>query len=149
MPGVAGSDQAGPADVLTARAAQRPPALRWLLIVAGILSLAIGVVGLLIPVFPTSPFVLVAAACFVRSSDRLHRWLLENRLFGEIVRRYQAGEGLPLATKVGALALLWAMLGTSALLLVPDRLWWAKVAALAVGLGMTIHVLLIRTRRRR
>jgi hypothetical protein len=121
--------------------------LRGLLVAAGTLLVALGLVGAFVPVLPTTPFLLLAAACWVRSSERLHRWLFANRLFGDYLRRYRAGEGLPLASKIATLALLWLSLGASALLAVPPRLWWVRVLLPLVGIAVTIHVLRIRTRR--
>lgn len=121
-------------------------ARRWLLVAAGAVCVALGVVGAFVPVLPTTPFLLLAAACWVRSSERLHRWLFTNRLFGEYLRRYRDGEGLPLGSKIATLALLWISLGASALLAVPPRLWWVRALLAAVGIGVTIHVLRIRTR---
>jgi uncharacterized membrane protein YbaN (DUF454 family) len=120
---------------------------RVLLIVAGVMSVGLGVVGAFVPVLPTTPFLLLAAACFTRSSPRLHQWLLGNRILGEYLRRYRSGEGLPLASKLMTLLVLWAALATSAFVAVPTRLWWARILLLAVGVGVTIHILRIRTRR--
>jgi hypothetical protein len=117
------------------------------LVAAGVLFVGLGLVGVFVPVLPTTPFLLLAAACFARSSDRLHRWLLENRVFGEYLRRYRNGEGIPLASKVTTLVLLWATLGLSALVAVPPRLWWVRLVLLAVGLGVTTHILRIKTSR--
>jgi uncharacterized membrane protein YbaN (DUF454 family) len=122
-------------------------ARRWLLVAAGAVCVALGVVGAFVPVLPTTPFLLLAAACWVRSSERLHLWLFSNRLFGEYLRRYRDGEGLPLCSKIATLALLWISLGASALLAVPPRLWWVRALLLLVGIGVTIHVLRLRTRR--
>jgi uncharacterized membrane protein YbaN (DUF454 family) len=58
-----------------------------LLIAAGALSLALGVVGIVLPVLPTTPFLLLASFCFLKSSRRLHRWIMENRHFGPRIRR--------------------------------------------------------------
>ena len=103
--------------------------------------------GAFVPVMPTTPFLLLAAACFSRSSERLHRWLFTNRLFGNYLRRYRDGEGLPRASKIATLVLLWTSLGASALFAVPERLWWVRALLLLVGIGVTIHVLRIKTRR--
>jgi hypothetical protein len=121
---------------------------RGLLVVAGIVAVGLGIVGVFVPVLPTTPFLLIAAACFVRSSDRMYRWLLGNRLFGHYIRRYREGSGIPLASKVVTLALLWATLAASAFLAVPSRLWWVRLFLLAVGVGVTIHVARIKTARR-
>lgn len=120
---------------------------RALLVIAGVVSVGLGLVGAFVPVLPTTPFLLLAAACFVRSSHRLHHWLLSNRLFGDYLRRYRDGEGLPLASKLATLALLWATLAVSAFVAVPTRLWWVRLLLLAVGTGVTVHVLRIKTRQ--
>lgn len=119
---------------------------RGVLVAAGILCVGLGVVGVVVPVLPTTPFLLLAAACFLRSSERLHRWLLGNRVFGEYLRRYRNGEGLPLGSKVTTLVVLWATLAVSAFAAIPDGLWWARLLLLVVGVGVTIHILRIKTR---
>ena len=120
---------------------------RVLLVVLGTLFVGLGLLGVVLPVLPTTPFLLLAAACYVRSSRRLYRWLLTNRFFGEYIRRYRDGEGIPLATKIWAICLLWLSLGSSALLAVPARLWWVRLLLLGVGLGVTNHIVRIPTRR--
>lgn len=120
---------------------------RVLLIVAGTLFVVLGLVGVVLPVLPTTPFLLLAAACYVRSSRRLYRWLLTNRFFGEYLRRFRDGEGIPLATKIWAISLLWLSLGSSAFLAVPARLWWVRLLLLVVGIGVTNHIARIQTRR--
>lgn len=130
-----------------ARTGARGRLRRGLLVAAGLVCVGLGLIGVVVPVLPTTPFLLLAAACFLRSSDRLHRWLLGNRVFGEYLRRYREGEGLPLSSKVATLVLLWASLGASAFFAVPPRLWWVRFLLFAVGVGVTIHVLCIKTRR--
>jgi uncharacterized protein len=122
--------------------------VRGMLVVLGTLSVALGVIGAVVPVLPTTPFLLLAAACYLRSSRRLHRWLLSNRVFGEYIRRYLSGEGLSLATKVVTLILLWLSLGASAFLAVPERLWWVRLLLFIVGIGVTTHLLRMKTSRR-
>jgi hypothetical protein len=120
---------------------------RVLLVVAGTLLVGLGLLGVVLPILPTTPFLLLAAACYVRSSRRLYHRLLTNRFFGEYIRRYRAGEGIPLATKIWAICLLWLSLGSSAFLAVPARLWWVRLILLAVGLGVTAHIWRIPVRR--
>lgn len=120
---------------------------QWLLVAAGILCVALGIVGALVPLLPTTVFLLLASACFVRSSARMHRWLLENRMFGKYLRHYRDGAGLPPAAKVTTLVLLWAALATSALLAVPTNAWWTKGLLFVVGLGVTIHILRLKSPR--
>lgn len=113
--------------------------VRYALIVLGVISLGLGLVGAVLPVMPTTPFLIVAALCFVRSSKRLHAWLTEHPLFGGQVRDYLAGHGIPLRAKYLALASVWLAIPTSGTLtyltLGAVPLWYG---ALAVLLGSAI-----------
>jgi len=71
---------------------------RSLYIFVGTLLLVIGSIGVVIPVLPTTPFLLLAAACYIRSSERMHRWMLNNRIFGEFIRNYREERGITLRT---------------------------------------------------
>ncbi len=120
---------------------------RVLLTLAGVICVCLAAAGAVLPLLPTTPFLLLAAACFARSSPRLNRWLHTNRIFGAYLRRYRRGEGLPLAAKIAILSMLWLSLAASALLAVPDHLWPARVALAVLGLGVSLHILRIRTCR--
>ena len=120
---------------------------RVLLSLAGLVCVGLAAAGAVLPLLPTTPFLLLAAACFARSSPRLNRWLHTNRVFGAYLRRYRRGEGIPLAAKILILSLLWLSLASSALLAVPDRLWPIRVALTLLGLGVSLHILRIRTYR--
>ncbi|MDQ7773578.1 MAG: YbaN family protein [Elusimicrobiales bacterium] len=108
----------------------------------GVFFVALGALGAALPVLPTTPFLLLAAWCFARSSGRLHRWLHENRFFGEYLRRYRSGEGIPLRAKIISISLLWLTLGTSAAWAWPERPWLAALL-ISVGAGVTAHISLI------
>jgi uncharacterized membrane protein YbaN (DUF454 family) len=79
---------------------------RWLFIVLGFCSLGLAGVGVVLPVLPTTPFVLLAAACFARSSPRFHRWLLSSRIFGPMIQRWQANRCVSRRTKIVAIGLI-------------------------------------------
>ena len=118
---------------------------RQLLIVAGTVCVAVGVVGIFIPVLPTTPFLLLAAACYLRSSPRFHSWLMNNRLFGTYIRNYTEGRGIPLKVKLFTIALLWVTIGVS--------IWLAAnlivtVVLLIVATGVTLHIISIRARKK-
>ena len=83
-------------------------------VILGTLALALGFIGIFLPVIPTTPLVLVAAACYMRGSERLHGWLLESKWFGETIRTYQSGQGLRKATKIRAFTLMWVVIIISA-----------------------------------
>lgn len=120
---------------------------RFLLMAGGLLCVGLAAAGVVLPVLPTTPFLLLAAACFARSSPKLDHWLHTNRWFGGYLRRYRRGEGIPLAAKLAILSLLWVSLAASALLAVPDTHWPIRLALAAIGLAVSIHVLRIKTFR--
>lgn len=78
--------------------------------VAGALAVLLGILGLFLPLLPTTPFLLLASWCFARGSERLHRWLLSHRVFGEYLRNFEAGRGIPLKAKIVATLMLWTSL---------------------------------------
>ena len=86
---------------------KKQKALRILLIITGTISLGLGAVGIFFPLLPTTPFLLISAACYLRGSERMYNWLLKNRWFGEYIKNYQEGRGIPLKTKILAISVLW------------------------------------------
>lgn len=123
---------------------------RWLqkpLLLVGLVCVFLALLGLFLPLLPTTPFLLLATLCFERSSPRLHRWLFANRLFGDFLQRYRNGEGMPLRGKVLLLGLLWLSLGLSMLTLFSDHGWGWPVLLLAIGGAVSLHLLCIPTRR--
>ncbi len=115
---------------------------RGLLTAAGSIALGLGVVGIFVPLLPTTPFLLLAAACYMRGSERLSGWLLNHRTLGRYIRDYRDGRGMPLQAKVVALVLLWGTIGASATWVV--SVLWARLLLAAVALGVTVHLLAIQ-----
>ena len=122
-----------------------PGVTRALLVVVGTLSVGLGVLGLFLPLLPTTPFLLLAAACYARSSRRFHRWLLGSRVLGKYISDYRERGGLLVKAKVTTLVLLWATLGVSGGLLVSTVP--ARLLLLLVGAGVTVHIVSLRTIR--
>ena len=118
---------------------------RTLLIVSGTLCVALAALGLFLPVLPTTPFLLLAAVCYARSSERFYHWLVTNRWFGAYIRNYREGRGIPLWHKVLAISLLWLTIGYAAWFVVP--LWWVKGILLSIAVAVTIHLLKTKTSR--
>jgi uncharacterized membrane protein YbaN (DUF454 family) len=114
--------------------------------VAGTVSLAFAVIGLVFPLIPTTPFLLLTAACYCRSSERLYNWLMNNKWFGEYIRNYREGKGIPLKTKIFALTFLWVTIGISALLLVP--IFIVQIILLVIAIAVSIHILRLPTYRK-
>ena len=117
--------------------------LRPVLIAAGTVSLGLGVIGIFVPILPTTPFLLLSAACYARSSERFLHWLLNNRWFGAYIRNYREGRGMPRSSKILTLVALWATLGLSAIFAVSTG--WMRLLLVVIGVGVTIHLLRLKT----
>jgi uncharacterized membrane protein YbaN (DUF454 family) len=109
----------------------------------GIISVGLGLVGIFVPVLPTTPFLLLAAACFMRSSPRLYDWLIHHKWFGIYIRNYREYRAITLRAKVLALVLLWGVIGATALFAV--TLWWVRLLLGIVAVGVTLHLLHLKT----
>ena len=120
--------------------------VRALLAVAGTISLALGVVGIYVPGLPTTPFLLLAAACYVRSSERMFRWLVAHPRLGPPVRSFLETRAVSLKIKVSSLILAWAVLGGLALFVVQSA--FMKVLLISLGLAKTVFMLSIPTAHR-
>jgi len=108
----------------------------------GLACLGLGAVGAFLPVLPTTPFVLLAAACFSAGSKRLHAWLRRSRFFGPYIEHYRTGRGVKASLKITSLIILWAGLAAS---MAAVRTWWIYLVLGLVGAGVTVHLLLIKT----
>jgi len=118
--------------------------LRWLLLAAGWLFVGLGVLGALLPVLPTTPFLLLAAACFARSSERFYAWLLDNRVFGPLIRDWRAHRAIPRHAKRVAIAAIVVALGSSTIFAVEHA--WGRVALVATGIVLVGFLLRIPNR---
>ena len=117
-----------------------------ILTAAGTLFVALGLIGIFVPVLPTTPFLLLAAACYARSSARFYRWLMNHPWFGESIRNYRAGRGIPLREKLFVLLALWLTIGISGLFVLSNL--WVEGALVAIAAGVTVHLAALPTLRR-
>jgi len=112
--------------------------VRWLFLALGLLFVGVGVLGIFLPVLPTTPFMLLAAACFARSSERFYQWLLDHPLFGRTVREWQEHRRIPRRTKWVAILTMAATLGISIVFFIPrGPVQWALVL---LGIGLAIFL---------
>ena len=114
------------------------------LIFAGTVCVALGVLGMFLPLLPTTVFLLMAAYCYSRSSERFHNWLLNNRWCGSYIRNYKSGQGISMRQKVTTISILWASIGVSIWLIGG---FWVTLLLLAIAIGVTLHLVLIKTYR--
>jgi uncharacterized membrane protein YbaN (DUF454 family) len=119
--------------------------VRYLLQGVGWLSVVLGVIGIFLPVLPTTPFLLLAAACFARSSPRFYHWLVDHPRLGPWIRGYLDGDGIPLKGKVYAIGLMWVSIGFSCWL-VP--MVWARGLMLVSAVLVSVFILRQKTLRR-
>ncbi len=106
--------------------------LKFLMIAGGTLSLVIGVIGIFVPGLPTTPFLLLTAALYVRSSKRLYNKLINTRLIGEYIRDYNEARGMTLKQKVSSIGLMWTMIGISTIFFISSKMVIAGIILLGV-----------------
>jgi len=119
---------------------------RLAMVLAGSAFLALGIIGIFLPLLPTTPFLLLAAACYFRSSQRFYNWLINNKLLGKYIRNYRDGNGISLNVKIFTISLLWITIGCSALFAV-DALF-VRIILIIIAIGVTVHVLSVRSTAR-
>ncbi len=113
------------------------------LILVGHFSAALGILGIFIPLLPTTPFLLLAAACYARSSERFYIWLKNNKWLGNYIENYREKKIIPLKVKVLSLSLLWLVIGFSIIFVVD--IFLLRVILILIVIGVSIHVLSFRT----
>ena len=111
---------------------------RGLLIIIGFISLALGIAGVVLPLLPTTPFILLTATCFAKSSPRFHRWLLQHPSFGPLIETFQSGADLPISTAYRIILFVWLSLGLSMFLLNNP---WAYASLSTMAVLVTILIL--------
>ena len=124
--------------------------VRTLWFIAGTICVVLGAIGMVLPILPTTPFLLAAAACYYKSSKKMHNWLLNNRWFGEYIRNYTEGKGLSKKTKITAITVLWTTISLSTVfmlhrLLPPILVLPLQLVMIAVAVAVSIHILRLPT----
>lgn len=117
--------------------------LRWILVITGTLLVGLGILGIFLPILPTTIFFLLAAACYARSSERFYVWLLHNRYFGRYIRNYKRGDGMTVTSKIISILFLWVTILFSAFYGV--EVLYVRVLLILIAVGVTIHLLWIKT----
>ena len=115
----------------------------WALRAIGLIFLGLAGIGVILPLMPATCFLLVAAACFARSSPRLYHWMHHNRVFGRLLRDYRDHRIIPMHIKVTSVVVLWVTMGFT-LVLVPN--WIVRLIVIAIGATITAHVVSVRHR---
>ncbi len=108
--------------------------LRVTLVILGTLCVILGIIGIFLPILPTTPFLLLAAACYAKSSRRFYNWIMNNRIFGPIIREWRQYRAIPRKAKILGMLLLVLTFGSSILFFVPFL--WLKIALAGFCLAM-------------
>ena len=120
-------------------------AVKIILIIFGSLFLFLALLGIFLPLLPTTPFLLLASACYVRSSERLYGWLINNRLFGTYLRNFSEGRGIPLRGKIISVGVLWSSLLFS---IYSFENYLIEIVLFLLGVSITVVILRMKTLRK-
>lgn len=116
--------------------------IKVLLITTGTFFIGLGIVGIFVPVLPTTPFLLISAALYAKSSKRFYNWLINNKIFGRYIKNYREGRGISSKLKIITIALLWITIGCSAIFAID--IFWVRVMLVIIAIGVTIHIIRIK-----
>jgi uncharacterized protein len=117
--------------------------IKAIYIILGIFFVILGFIGIFLPVLPTTPFLLLAAFFFARSSERFLYWLLNNRWFGPYIRNYREGKGMTARNKAFTLTMLWLSIGLTIIYGVSAL--WLRLLLIGIASGVTFHLARINT----
>ena len=117
--------------------------MKYLLIILGSICLALGVIGIFLPLLPTTPFLLLSAALYVRSSDKLYQWLIHQKYLGNYIRNFREHKAIPLRAKIISITMVWITL-TYCALAIADEVW-LKAIFLVLAISVTWHILSYKT----
>lgn len=119
---------------------------KGILVTSGTFFLVLGFIGIFIPLLPTTPFLLLAAACYVRGSKRFYNWLIKNKWLGKYIKNYQEGRGIPLNIKIISILVLWLTIVFSTFIIVSNFI--IQIILFIIASGVTIHIMTIKTPNR-
>jgi uncharacterized membrane protein YbaN (DUF454 family) len=119
--------------------------IRGLFVVAGTICVCLAAIGMVLPVLPTTPFLLLAAACYIRGSERMHKWLLSNRWFGSYIKNYHEGKGISARGKFISIVSLWLVISISVFMV---NLLLLHIALIMIASLVSIHLIRVPTYRK-
>ena len=117
--------------------------MKYLLIILGSICLALGVIGIFLPLLPTTPFLLLSAALYVRSSEKLYQWLIHQKDLGTYIRNFREHKAIPLRAKIFSISMVWITL-TYCIIMIIEALW-LKAILLLLAISITWHILSYKT----
>ena len=121
------------------------PVIKYFYLISGFLLVAIGVIGIFLPLLPTTIFLILASLCFVKSSPRANEWLRNHKVLGAYIKNYQDKSGLTITSKIFNLILLWGMITVSAFLFTDEL--FIRLLLFTIAIGVSIHLVMIKTKK--
>jgi uncharacterized membrane protein YbaN (DUF454 family) len=122
-----------------------PGLYRYLYFTSGILLVSIGIIGIFLPILPTTIFLILASVCFLRSSPKANEWLRNHKILGAYIKNYQDKTGLTIKAKIFNIAFLWIMILSSTYFFTEEL--FIQLLLLAIAIGVTIHLLIVKTKK--
>lgn len=115
---------------------------KYFLLTIGTISVFLGVLGIFLPLLPTTPFLLLASYCYLRSSKKMYGWIMNHKTFGSYIHNYIEYKAIKKRTRISALIFLWGSLGFS-IYLAP--IFYVKIMLVFIGTAVTLHLCLLKT----
>ena len=115
---------------------------KYFFLTAGVLSLGTGIVGIFVPLLPTTPFILLSGFCFLKSSKTMYKWLINHKVFGKYIENYLKYRAVTLQSKIVSIVILWGVISISILAI---DILWIRILLGIVATGVTVHLLLLKT----
>jgi uncharacterized membrane protein YbaN (DUF454 family) len=120
--------------------------MKYILAFLGSVALVLGIVGIFLPVLPTTPFLLLAAALYLRSSQRLYEWLMSHKHLGPYIKNFRENKAIPLRVKIVSVTLVWVTLLYCAIFVAKE--WWMSLIFITIATCVTLHILHYKTLRK-
>lgn len=122
--------------------------VKIILVILGAVSFGLAVAGIFLPLLPTTPLLLLAAALWLKSSDRLYHWLLSHPVFGVYIENFRTHRAIPLRVKIYSVTLVWLTIGYC-IIAVVDKWWWAQILMALLAGAITWHILSYKTLKKK
>lgn len=119
---------------------------KYMYISAGTLFLVIGSIGIFVPILPTTPFLILTTACYMKGSKKMYYLIINNRIFGNFIKNYYERNGISVQAKIFSISFLWLTISFSIFFILNDI--WIKSILFIIAITVTIHVLSIKKRRK-
>ena len=119
--------------------------MKRFLFVLGWICFALGIIGLVLPIMPTTPFLILSAVLFAKSSDKFYKWLVTHKIFGRFIKDYLKYKAIPMEYKIGYILILWVSFSVSAYFI---NINYIRVIIYIILIIATIKILSIKTKKR-